>query len=31
VDQIMTRGSLEYDVILRSNDVLIIPEKVASF
>lgn len=31
VDQIMTRGSLEYDIILRSNDVLIIPEKVASF
>ena len=31
VEQIMTQGALEYDIILRGNDVLIIPEKVASF
>jgi len=31
VEQIMTRGTLENDIIIRSNDVLIIPEKIASF
>lgn len=31
VENIMKNGALEYDVYLRNNDVLIIPEKVANF
>jgi protein involved in polysaccharide export with SLBB domain len=31
VEQIMTRGTLENDIVIRSNDVLIVPEKIASF
>lgn len=31
VENIMKNGALEYDIYLRNNDVLIIPEKVANF
>jgi protein involved in polysaccharide export with SLBB domain len=31
VENIMKNGALEYDIYIRNNDVLIIPEKVASF
>lgn len=31
VENIMKNGALEYDIFIRNNDVLIIPEKIASF
>jgi protein involved in polysaccharide export with SLBB domain len=31
LDQIMSRGNLEYDIYLRENDVIIVPEKKVNF
>ncbi|HYF37750.1 MAG TPA: polysaccharide biosynthesis/export family protein [Prosthecobacter sp.] len=31
LDQIMSRGNLEYDIYLRNNDVIIVPEKKVNF